>query len=201
MSDSPSPYQVPQSGMSAPPAGAIAPKTTSIPKVFGIINICYAGLGMIGAVFSVGSFFLMKTLLSKAGDEVQELETFTEAYSTMAIYTYIDAGIKVVLGIMLLVAGVGLLKKKLWAQKMSVTWAVLRIIITVVMTIVTYGASLELQEAMGEVTKDQPGAIDQTKLKSSIQGVSSVFNVIFLCIYPVLTIIFLSKKVVKDSLR
>lgn len=201
MSDSTSPYQAPQSGMSAPPPEAIPPATTSIPKVFGIIHIVYACIGMIGAVIGVGAFLVMKAVLSSAGDEMAEMEPVLDAYSTLEIYTYVDAGVKVVLGIMLLVAGIGLLKRKLWAQKVSIFWAVVRIVIAIVMTVATYGASLEFQEKMGEVSQNQPGQIDQSQFQSSIQGVSSVFGVIFISIYPVLTIIFLSKKVVKDSLR
>lgn len=201
MSDSPSPYVAPNSGMSAPPEEAIPPTTTSIPKVFGIIHIVYACAGMISAVIGVGALLVMKVVLSKAGEELEEMNTILDAYNEMAIYTYIDAALKIVLGIFLLVAGVGLLKRKLWAQKASITWAIVRMVLIIGMTVATYGVSLEFQEKMGEISQNQPGQFDQSQFQASMQGIGSVFGVIMVCIYPVITIIFMSKKVVKDSLR
>ncbi len=201
MNDTSSPYLAPQSGMSAPPVETPSAVTTSIPKVFGIIHIVYACIGMVGAIFGVGVFLLMETVLTKTGGEIQEMDAFLEAYSTMAIYTYIDAGIKIMLGVCLLVAGIGLLKRRLWAQKVSILWAVVRVVVAIVMTVVTYGASIEFQERMAEVTQSQQGQIEQSQFQANIQNLSSVFSVIMVCIYPVLTIIFLSKKVVKDSLQ
>ncbi|MBK1829312.1 hypothetical protein JIN77_01110 [Verrucomicrobiaceae bacterium R5-34] len=202
MNDGNSPYEVSQSGMTPPPAPeAMAVNPTPVPKVFGIIHIVYACLGGIGALVAVGSVVMIKTLMAKVGGETEEVDVFLEAYQQMEVYTYIDAGLKLVLALLLLVAGIGLLKKRLWAQKLSVTWAVLRIVSAIVMTIVMMGPSREFQEKMGQVTENQPGAIDQSQLQGTMQGVSSVVGIIFLCIYPILTLVFLSRKSVKDVLR
>jgi len=201
MNETPSPYLAPQSGMTPPPPEAMAPVKTAIPKVFGIIHIVYASLGIVGAIFSVGFFLFMKMVMSDAGAEMQEMEVFLDAYNDMAIYSYIDAAVKIVLGIVLLVSGIGLLKRKLWAQKASIFWSVVRIIAVIVITVVTYGPSRQLQDKMSEMSQNQPGQFDQGAFQSSIQGASSVLSIVILAIYPVVCLIFLSKKSVKDALH
>ncbi len=200
MNDTSSPYGAPQSGMSPPPPEANPHVPTSIPKVLGIIHIVYACLGMIGAVVGVGAIFAMKAVSNHVGDDVEDLDVFFSAYDKMAMYSYIDAGIKVILGLVLLIAGIGLLKKKLWAQKLSVTWSVVRIIVGIGMTILSYGAALQFQQDITEFTQTNGDQVDQFGLQSSMQGVSSVIGVFVLSAYPVVSLILLSKKSVKDSL-
>ncbi|BDS08403.1 hypothetical protein NT6N_34430 [Oceaniferula spumae] len=188
--------------MSPPPApDALVANSSPIPKVFGIIHIVYAGLGAVGALFAIGSVFLMRAVMSKAGSGTEEVNTFLEAYNDMAIYSYIDAALKIVLAVMLLTAGIGLLKKKLWGQKLSVFWAVTRIISAIVMVVLTMGPAREFQEKMGEVTQSQAGGVDQSQLQGTLQSVSGVMSIIMLCIYPVVSLIFLSRKSVKDVLK
>ena len=201
MNDTPSPYGTPQSGMSPPPLEANPQVPSSIPKVLGIIHIVYACLGMIGAAFGVLGMVVMKAIMAPdLGDEVEGLDVFFSAYDKMAMYSYIDAGIKVILGLVLLIAGIGLLKKKLWAQKLSVTWSVVRIIVGIGMTILSYGAALQFQQDIADSTQTNGDQMDQFGLQSSMQGVSSVMGVFVLSAYPVVSLILLSKKSVKDSL-
>lgn len=196
MTEEPSPYEVSQSGMSAPPPpeqGAVVP--TSIPKVFGIIHIIYAVLGMLGALMGLAGMMLLKTLASKAGDDVQELDAMVEAFDEFAVYAYVDATLKIILGIVLLVAGIGLLKKKLWAQKASLFWAVTRIVVVVGLTIITLGPTQKFQEKV-----NQAGGAEQEQFQQMAQGMGNVIGVLFVCIYPVLCLIFLTKKNVRDAL-
>ena len=186
--------------MSPPPPEANPHVPTSIPKVFGIIHIVYACLGMIGAAFGVLGMVAMKAMAPHLGDEVEGLDVFFSAYDKMAMYSYIDVGIKVILGLVLLIAGIGLLKKKLWAQKLSVTWSVVRIIVGIGMTILSYGAALQFQQDIADFTQTNGDQMDQFGLQSSMQGVSSVMGVFVLSAYPVVSLILLSKKSVKDSL-
>ncbi|MBT8038286.1 MAG: hypothetical protein KJO21_12155 [Verrucomicrobiae bacterium] len=137
----------------------------------------------------------MKALMTEVGGEVKEASLFVEAFDELMVYSYIDAGLKVVLGLILLVAGVGLLKKKLWGQKMSLFWAVARIVAAGVMTVVTLGPTREFQEKVGQMDGGQ-----QEQFQQMAQGVGSVMGVVFIAVYPVLCLIFLTKKKVKDRL-
>ena len=196
MSEESSPYEVSQSGMSPIPPTNMAPvMPTVVPKVFGIIHIVYACLGIVISLFGVVGMFLMKAMMGKMSEEMKEAQLFLDAYDKLMVYTFIDAGLKVILGVVLLAAGIGLLKKKLWAQKMSMFWAVARIVVAVGMVFLTLGATQEFQEAARQIGGDQ-----QQDFQQAIQGVGNVMGVIFIGIYPVLCLVFLSKKKVKDTL-
>ncbi len=196
MSEEPSPYEVSQSGISPVATPNMAPVTpTAVPKVFGIIHIVYACLGMIVSIFGVVGMFVLKTMMGKMSEEMKEAQLFLDAYDKLMVYTFIDAGLKMVLGLVLLAAGIGLLKKKLWAQKVSMFWAVARIVVAVGMIFLTLGATREFQESARQI-----GGNQQEDFQQAIQGVGNVMGVIFIGIYPLFCLIFLSKKNVKDAL-
>jgi hypothetical protein len=196
MAEQSSPYQVSQSGMSpvAEPSGApVIP--TAVPKVFGIINIVYACLGVMMGLASVGAMFAFKAMMRGAEGEVKEAKLIVEAFDDLMIYSYIDVAFKVVLGLVLLVAGIGLLKKKMWGQKMCLFWAIARMLVAVGMMVWTLGPTREFQEKINQVGGEQ-----QEQIQQMAQGVGSVMSIVFICIYPVLCLVFLTKKKVKDSL-
>lgn len=191
-----SPYQVSQSGMS-PVAESSGPPAvpTAVPKVFGIINIVYACLGMMTGLAGVAAMFAMKAMMGRAGGEVKEAKMFVEAFDDLMIYSYIDVAFKVVLGLVLLAAGIGLLKKKMWGQRLCLFWAVGRMVVAVGMVLLTLGPTREFQEKV-----NQMGGEQQEQFQQMAQGVGSVMGIVFISIYPVLCLVFLTKKTVRDSL-
>lgn len=196
MNQESSPYEVSQSGMSPVAVPSLPPTLpTVVPRVFGIIHIVYASLGTIYALFGVGMMFVVKAMMEKMSGEHKEAKVFLEAYDQLMVYTFIDTGFKVVLGVVLLIAGVGLLKKKLWAQKVSLFWSVARIVVAVGMVILTLGPTREFQEKANQIGGEQ-----QEQFQQIAQGVGSIVGIIFICIYPVLCLIFLTKKRVRDAL-
>ena len=76
----------------------------------------------------------------------------------------------------------------------------MRIIVGIGMTILSYGAALQFQQDITEFTQTNGDQVDQFGLQSSMQGVSSLIGVFVLSAYPVVSLILLSKKSVKDSL-
>jgi len=196
MSEETSPYEVSQSGISpiAPPnMDPVMP--TAVPKVFGIIHIVYACLGIIVSLLGIVSMFVMKAMMEKMSGDMKEAQMFLDAYDKLMVYTFIDAGLKLILGVVLLAAGIGLLKKKLWAQKMSMFWAVARIVVAAGMIFLTHGVTQEFQESARQI-----GGNQEEVFQKVMQGIGNVMGVIFIGIYPVLCLVFLSKKKVKDAL-
>ena len=178
----------------AEPSGAPMIPTT-VPKVFGIINIVYACLGMMMGLVSVGAMFAFKAVMSGAQGEVKEAKMFVEAFDDLMIYSYIDAVFKVVLGLVLLAAGIGLLKKKIWGQRLCLFWAIGRMVVAVGMLVLTLGPTREFQEKVNQMEGGQ-----QEQFQQMAQGVGSVIGIVVVCIYPVLCLVFLTKKRVRDSL-
>lgn len=173
---------------------------SSIPKVFGIIHICYAALGAVGALLGIVSILSMKLLASEMGGEIEGLRTMSEAYDGMAAYTYVDAGLKLALAILLLVSGVGLLKRRAWALKTSVCWAVSRIVIAVLMVVWQMQVMQDFQRKLGELQAQAPEQ-GQEQLQQMGQNFGTVIGVIFLLVYPVICLIFLSRKSVRESMN
>lgn len=197
MSEESSPYEVSQSGMSSVSAPDLPPEMpTSVPKVFGIIHICYAALGGCVALMGIAGVFFIQFLAQKGGDEFKEMRPIASAYDGLTSYVFIDAGVKILLAVMLLVAGIGLLKRQAWALKLSNIWSVARIVAAVGMMI--WG----LSEMSG--FKDQLSAgknAQQQRIQQTTQNVGNVVGIMMVCIYPIVSLVFLSKKRVKDAMR
>jgi len=169
---------------------------SSIPKVFGIIHIVYAALGIMLSLATVVALFAAKAFVGNLEGESNEFNAMFDELGGLMIYIYVDGAVKIILGVVLLIAGIGLLKKKLWAKNISVFWAVARIVAAVGMTILTMGPAREFQEKMSEA-----GGSQQEQFQLALQGAGNIIGVVLVCIYPVLTMIFLTKKHVTDSLK
>lgn len=169
---------------------------TSIPKVFGIIHICYAVAGGVFSLMGVGMVFLLKAMAEQGGEEFKEMKPLVAAYDGMETYLYVDMSIKLVLAVILVAAGIGLLKRRAWSIKLSVFWAVSRVVIAVGMMLWGLGVSADFQEKLGSAQNAQ-----QEQMQQITQGVGNVVGIVIICIYPVLTVIFLSKKKVRDAVR
>jgi uncharacterized membrane protein YhaH (DUF805 family) len=197
MSEESSPYEVSQSGMSAVSVPELPPEVpTSVPKVFGIIHICYASLGGIVTFMGVAGVYFIQFLAQKGGDEFKEIRPMANAYDGMTSYVLIDAGLSILLAVMLLVSGIGLLKRRAWAIKLSNFWSVSRIVAAVGMMIWGLAVMSDFQD---QVTAGQNA--QQQQLQQMGQNVGNVFGIIVVCIYPIVSLIFLSKKRVRDAMH
>ena len=196
MSEDKSPYAVSETARTPEMPPAVPSKTA---KVFGVIHICYAVLAIFSVVLSLGLLILFRTFFESLQVEMKELESIMNAMDGFIGHFYIGIIVQAVFAIMLLVAGIGLLKRKLWAQKLSIFWAVTRVIALIVVPIFSASASSELYDEInkaGEVSgQEMEGFVTMS------QGIGLIMGVITYSIYPVLTIIFLMKRNVKNSLR
>lgn len=114
-----SPYQVSESGLTAPNHDNQQVVPTSIPKVFGILNIVYAIIGIVFSLVVMAFSLAAGALFAKVsedigGSEADQLSEMGSAFDEMRWAVFLDVGIKIGLGIALLMAGIGLLKRRLW---------------------------------------------------------------------------------------
>jgi len=197
MTEQQSPYEVSSSGVSAAPSPDLPPALpTPVPKVFGIIHICYAVLGAVISFFGLVAMVAMKVLAEKGGEEFKGMRPIIDAYGGMANYMYVDVALKLILAVMLLVAGIGLLKRKVWSIKLSVAWAVSQMLVAGGMLFWGLSVASEFQEKLGGAQ-----SVDQEQFQQVSQGVGNVMGIIIILVYPVLTLIFLTKKNVRDAMR
>lgn len=197
MDQEPSPYEV--SGSSVSPAVHAPPAMPSkVTKVFGIIHIIYAVLGMLSAIMGVVAMFALKAIVNQFDGQAKELDQIMKAYEGVVAYSYLDMGVKLALGVILLVAGIGLLRKKSWSIGASMFWAVSRIIVAVAMVFVMAEPTRVFQEEIKGIGGETNAQMQQ--MEQIIGTTGNIIGIIMVCAYPVLCMIFLSKKNVKQSL-
>ncbi len=200
MNNETSPYQVPDSSVSEqPPVGMPPALPSKAPTVFGIIHLCYSALGLVSIALSFGGLYAIKALFSTFKANGNESEVILNAYEAVVQYTYINMAATVTFAIILLIAGIGLLKKKRWAQKLSIFWAVARIITVIVMTYLSAGVVGEFHDEVNKMSGVKNEGLEQ--MQASLEGAGHVLSIITVSLYPVLCLIFLSLQSTKRALK
>jgi hypothetical protein len=190
-----SPYEAPgtESEMPTPP---LAQRST-IPKVFGIINIVFAVLGSLGSLIGVVSVFGMGAMAGVLEDKT--FDKLADAMSIYKPYVIADAVFKVVLGVLLLVAGIKLVKYRVQGAKLTKIWAMIRIVWAVGFTVVSYGAMAEYQQAVSSM-QNLGGVSAVAGQGQVVMIIQMVIGTAMVCVYPILSMIFLRREDVQKSL-
>ncbi|MES2921274.1 MAG: hypothetical protein V4819_07000 [Verrucomicrobiota bacterium] len=192
----PSPYQppLPQGPASIPPAMLGEPPAV---KVFGILHLVFAGIGLIGAVWglviaAVGNPFLKFT---PAGPELDAQIALQEKINPMTLTSGI---LSLLVAVPMIVAGIQLLRKRKNGLKWSNTYAwsslgakLINLVLAVTIMI----------PAMQEMTQ---GILAQSKAPSAVSGIMSGFmaagtilGIVITCVYPILTLVLLNRPATK----
>lgn len=81
--------------------------------------------------------------------------------------------------------------------KLTQFWAVARIIAAIAIIFITASATADFQDRLAESDPNN----EQIEMQQKMQVFSNLFNVILYSAYPVVCLIFMSKKRVRDALR
>ncbi len=195
MSNAQSPYTTPES---TPQPNhqhnnpQLAPKASSVPKVMGILHIILAALGIL---LSITAFFSSKLMELMPKGITNLPEGYNELLEKSITYSYVDATVKIILGILLIIAGIKLLKYQSKGVKLSNIWAVIRIIWAVAIITFSYSNTVKMQQLL---MANNPELSSALKIGNTIGLVSGILIV---CIYPILSLILLNKSSVRKSLH
>ena len=187
------PYQSPNVDPTAyNPNLPLASAQSGVPKVFGILHIIYAVIGGCTGLLNLASPLLVKTayagVLEKSGGN-PALQAVIDKLVTISM---IDGASRLILAIILLIAGIQLLKRKASGAKLSKMWAVIRMIIAVPLVYLTVTTQVELMSVIANAAS--------TNVSTASNGVGIGLGIVILCIYPLVTLIFMSQATVKNSL-
>ena len=191
--DSQTPYAT------APQAEALV-KPKAI-KVFGVLNVIFGGLGLLGTCIGLGAILAITSGLIPVPDG-QSNPAFVTQDENSFLYSYniISAACALIFTIVLLVSGIGLLRHQKWGRTTGLAWSVYSILSTIVTTVITwthiYPYQLEMLDT-NEATAGLPN-MEAILLGSMIFG--NVLSVGYL-IYPGLFAVFSSKQPFKDALN
>jgi len=190
------PYRSPT--MESIPADAhIAPakKAASI-QVFGILHLVFGILGILMALFAITS-----TLMGNAGMAAGGLvdPATVAALEGVKHWSLLDAGLKTVLAILLILSGIMLLKSKFQGLRLSNAYSFLSIVHKVFAIWMFLFVMWPIMQGMYD---NMPG-MDETAIKIAQKAgmFGGMIGIILSLIYPILALILLNRDHVKASLN
>lgn len=203
MSEELSPYTTPSHSATIPAMPpAVAPGQI---KVLGIIHLVFAGLGLITILFGLVSEKFGESMLAtqeKAGGvqatQAQISRAVVEASKPITWFGYASA---LILGVLLLLAGLALLKRKQtglsWSNRYawtSIAFKVINLILFVTILMPKIGGLFHALESGGPEMRTVGSVMKMTTIASGIA------SPLVACIYPVLVLILLNRDSVRKSL-
>ena len=211
MTDQQSPYTAPYSTMMSQPPPNLAMETVIEPasiKVFGIFHLIIAGLGSIGTIFGLvmlqfsNQFSKLMTMAppgSSSGASSQQEKAVIQYLGETRTYTYITSGFSIILAVMLIIAGIRLLKKRESGRVMSIryAWASIGTKVITLVIILTFmmPATTRYNEAMFSSIGSGMGST-----MNVVTQISQLVGLAMTLIYPIVVLIMMRKEKVKTFL-
>ena len=149
--------------------------------VFGILNIVFAVLGLLGVVASVMLFFAVENVSSNPVVQI------IHNNPTYAGWMKISIGLGLPAAGALLAAGIGLLQIKPWARILSIVYAIYAVVMLMISTVINYFCLLQ---PMLQAAQEKQGPEAAAAIGGAIGG---TFGSCFGLIYPVVLLIFMTR--------
>lgn len=176
-------------------------------KVFGVMHIVFGGMGLLqllfGVLMAVSGLQEKLLKLSSAASPPGTFELQMEMTERLQTYTWISWGIMCILGVLLLKAGIGLVRKKKESVAASNLYAWTSIGMKVVMLILFFTMALPAFNEMFESLVDSSVAGGKATLMTMriSSAVGGVLGPVLGAIYPILALVMLNKPVVRDFFK
>lgn len=202
MSDFPDPYAPGAAPVMAPPPPPLSRPPGQI-KVLAILHLVFGGIGLLMVAFGIVMQLLSSSLLKSSGAAQDPAIEMQRAMGQVGqVHQYLSYGVSVVLSILLIIAGLTLLKSKLSGLKWSNVYAWLSIGSKIALgvlffTMVLPAVNAAMEGVLGGAKADET-AVSVAKMTMVASG---VLTPLFSCIYPVLVLILLNREPVRRSLH
>jgi uncharacterized membrane-anchored protein YitT (DUF2179 family) len=187
-----SPYQSPS------PQGP--PKFLPVPvleppsvKVFGILHLVFAGLGILGAIWGLVMTFMGNPFLKFTPPSAQ-LDAQIALQERLAPMTGTNSILSLLVAVPMIIAGVRLLKKRGSGLKWSNIYGVCSLLakaVNAVFTLVIYVPAMREMTRSIVDTSHTPGAVSDI-MSASIAG-GALIGIVISCVYPGLTLFLLNR--------
>ncbi len=195
-----SPYQPP-----LPQGPPLIPRLNVTPpavKVFGILHLVFAGLGLFGALWALfiavagNPFLKIAAFNGQLGAEMAPQIAMQEKINPMSIAS---SAFSLLVAVPMIVAGVLLLKERKNAIKWSnaYVWSSLGTkLVNLVLTVTILVPAM--QEMMSGITKATPMPGPASDIMSVVMAGSAIAGVLISCIYPILALVILNRPATKE---
>jgi hypothetical protein len=189
-----SPYQSPSAGGPLPPQQwpGQAQYKPGVITVFGILHIVFASLGILVAIWGFLQPLIMSHLADSSSPQMQMQIAMQEKIRPAALLT---TSLSLIVGLIMLPAGIKLLKNKRDALKWSRTYSFASIVKSMVTILVTLFVILP---AMKGAFDSVPGMDPKMRsVMATTMNASAVAGSVLYMIYPILSLVLLSRPQVK----
>ncbi|MCZ6850349.1 MAG: hypothetical protein O7F17_01775 [Planctomycetota bacterium] len=157
-------------------AGEIPHPPSAWPKVIGVITVIFGSLAILGGCSGAVSSLFMSSL---SGLMPEEQATMYDAMEGLKPWLIIGAVLTLALGILLLVAGIGLVRRRAWSPTACMVWAGIKMVFVVGYTILSDMARQAQFEAMQEMMQQDPNMpAGATAMMGSFFQVFGVFAIV-----------------------
>lgn len=128
-------------------------KVSSWPTVIGIIAITLGGLGTLSGLWGALSPIYMRAMSAAMPTSQRAAFDLMQNWQT---WTVVASLLGTVLAVVLLVAGIGLLKRAAWARPTCQIWAVLKMLLAVATAVVGSLIQRDMLSAMSRMDPNMP---------------------------------------------
>ena len=169
-------------------------------KVFGILNVIFGGLGLLGTCIGLGAILAITSgLIPVPEGQSNPAFVLQEENAFLYFYNIISAVFALIFTVVLLVSGIGLLRHKKWGRNTGLAWAAYNVIATIIASVVTWTHIYPHQLEMLATNEAMPNVPNMEAILLGSMIFGNVLSVGYL-IYPGLFVIFGSKQSFKDAL-
>jgi hypothetical protein len=198
------------------PTLATPNKEATWPSVIGIIAIVFGSLGLLkdGVCTPIG--WAVTLLFGSFFDDLAQSQPATgmevQAAQFDALGAFMPATVSVgcglaVLAFLLLIGGIGLKRERPWARRAILTWAILKILITIPKATIDFLVNKAQFQAMEEAaagsTTPTPGQLPpgMYAMMETIASVGVIFTVLWYWALPIFMIVWFARPSVRDEVR
>ena len=173
-------------------------------RVFGVCHIVFGGLGLMNVVGGVAMQFFQQSLSaltqSSGPDEVQEIQN--EMYRDLAVYTWITITMSLIVGVLILLSGIALIKRRQSSVRLSNMYVLSSLIakaggIVLFLLVATPVIGGAVNSMLAQTKAPLPGWVGGLQV---FIGVVGALSVLLSAIYPLCALIMLNRPQVRQYL-
>ncbi len=170
-------------------------------KVFGILHLVLAGIGLVGALFGLLMALMGNPFLKFAGNSPgmkAQLDAQMAMQDRLAPMTIASGVLSFVVAIPMVIAGIKLLKKRRDCLAWSNGYAFTSLGAKAVNLVLTFTIMIPAMNGMMRDMIKGPGGESAMKMVSGFSTGGAILGIIVSCAYPVLTLVMLNRPAVKQ---
>ncbi len=179
----------------------VPPSPSTWPTAIGVIAIVLGGVGTLGGCVGAFSPLLMGMIQSIVPEGKV---TVLEGMMDWAVWLVAVSIVSMLIAVLLLVAGIGVIKRRAWGPKVALVWAGLKMIFVIVHSVASYLIQIAQFEAMQvAIANDQNMSAGMGTFMGSMMQALGIFGVLIGVLWgwalPVFLFVWFARKKIRTE--